>query len=64
MFFLRSKYDRVAVKQLKSVIIYTVEDLAEAKLCLLSEIGTLETTVKFSQVPQRPDGENLAAQEE
>ena len=63
--FLRNKYGRVAVKQLKSAIMdfYTVEDLAEAKLRLLSDIRTLEKTVKFPHVPQRRDGENRAARE-
>jgi len=56
--FLRNKYDRVALKQLKSAIIdfYT-------KLRLLSDIRTLEKTVKFPHVPQRRDGENRAARE-
>ena len=56
-FFLRNN-GRVALKQLKSAIIdfYT-------KLRLLSDIRTLEKTVKFPHVPQRRDGENRAARE-
>ena len=63
--FLKNKFGKVPLKQLKSVVadFYTVDDLSVAKVCLLSDIEALKSSVKFPHVPQRRDGEARLARE-
>ena len=63
--FFKNKFSKVPLKQLKCVIVdfYTVDDLSEAKVRLLSDIEALKSSVKFPHVPQRRVSEARLAHE-
>ena len=62
--FVRHKFDKVAVKQLKSVLIdfYSAEVLSEAKSLLLNDIHDFNS-FGLPHIPRRREGENRAARE-
>ena len=63
--FFKNKFSKVPLKQLKCITVdfYTVDDLSEAKVRLLSDIEALKSSVRFPHVPQRRDGEARLARE-
>ena len=62
--FVRHKFDKVAVKQLKSVLMdfYSAEVLSEAKSLLLNDINDFNS-LGLPHIPRRHEGENRAARE-
>jgi len=63
--FVRNKYGKTSVKQLKTALLdfYNVEDLAAAKSDLLRDTEQLRASVKFPHIPLRRDSENRLVRE-
>jgi len=62
--FVKSRYVKVPVKQLKSVLtdFYTVESLSAAKQRLLDDVEALKE-VKLPHIPRRRDGDGRISRE-
>jgi len=63
--FLHSKQGKLNVKQLKSALMdfYTPEDIFVAKVRILDDIRSLNSTIKLPHVPQRRDGDQRLVHE-
>lgn len=63
--FLRCKFGKVPVKQLKSILMdfYSVDLLSEAKRMLLKDVEHLKDTIKLPHLPARRDSDNRLGRE-
>jgi len=63
--FLHSKQGKLNVKHLKYALMdfYTPEDISVAKVRLLDDVRSINSTIKLPHVPQRRDGDQRLERE-
>jgi len=63
--FVGNKIGKILIESLKSILcdFYNAKVLCEAKICLLDDIKSLETSVKLPHVPRRREGDNRVVRE-